>query len=82
MKIKWRLEGFRELRSTPAMLADLEQRAARIADAAGPGHGVRSEIHTGGKGRARAAVVTESFEAALAEARDRNLSRAIDTGRG
>lgn len=57
---------------------DLERRAENIARAAGPGHRVDSEV---GRNRARAAVITESFEAMRKEARNRNLTRAIDAGR-
>lgn len=61
-----------------AMLPIVEEKAERIAAAAGEGH----EVHaTAGRKRARAVVVTASFEAKHAEATGRNLTRAIDAGR-
>jgi phosphosulfolactate synthase (CoM biosynthesis protein A) len=78
MRIKLDRKAMRDLLRSPELLADVEERARRIAQTAGDGHGVRSEV---GRNRVRAAVVTESFEAARAEARSRNLTRAIDAGR-
>jgi hypothetical protein len=48
-RIKLNLAGFRKLRRSPEVAADLEKRARRIADAAGPGHEVEVT-----KGRTRA----------------------------
>lgn len=59
--------------------AELERRARQIAAAAGPGH--RVEVQTG-PNRVRAAVITDDREAMAAEARDRNLTRSLDAGRG
>lgn len=56
----------------------LRSRADAVAAAAGPGHITDSSV---GRNRARAAVLTASFEAKLAEARDHNLLRSIDAGR-
>lgn len=63
---------------SPEVKADLERRAGAIAAAAGPGNEVESEV---GRARARAAVVTETFEAKHKEATDRSLTRALDAGR-
>lgn len=60
------------------MRADLERRAKNIADAAGDGHKVDSQI---GSNRARAAVITETLDAMRREATDRTLTKAIDAGR-
>lgn len=79
VKLKFNRRGFEQLLKSPGVLADLERRAARVASAAGPGHGVRSEI---GPNRARAAVVTETFDAMAAEARERRLTAALDAARG
>jgi hypothetical protein len=49
-----------------------------IARAAGPGHKVTVEI---GPNRARVEVVTDTIDAKLAEARSRNLTRAVGAGR-
>jgi hypothetical protein len=58
--------------------ADLERRARAIGNAAGPGHRVESET---GRNRARAAVITDDFEARYREATQRSLTRALDAGR-
>lgn len=70
--------NIRDLLRSESVRADLERRAENIARAAGPGHKVDSQV---GRNRARAAVITTSAEAMAAEARDRNLTRAIDAGR-
>ena len=66
------------LRSKPVQ-DDLVARANRIASAAGPGMQVRTEI---GPNRARAAVITGTTRAVIAEATDRALTRSITAGRG
>lgn len=68
----------RQLLRSPETLDELERRAENIAAAAGPDHRVESQI---GPNRGRAAVITDSFEAILAEATSRTLTRAIDAGR-
>ncbi|MPZ66169.1 MAG: hypothetical protein GEU83_11860 [Pseudonocardiaceae bacterium] len=70
--------GVRDLLRSPGVLGDLERRARAIADRAGPGHDVESEV---GANRARAVVYTVTFDAMLAEAHQRTLTRAIDAGR-
>lgn len=71
--------GVRALLRSPGVQADLERRARAIAAEAGPGMEVSTEI---GPNRARATVITETFEARYAEATDGALTRAIDAGRG
>lgn len=71
-------KNVRALLKSPEIKAELERRAENIARVAGPGHRVVSEI---GRNRARAAVITVTIPAMLAEARDRNLTRALDAGR-
>lgn len=78
IKVKINSKGIEALLKSPGVKKDLERRAQAIADRAGPGHVVESEI---GPRRARAAVVTASFEARRREAMNRNLTRAIDAGR-
>lgn len=70
--------GPRQLRRSPAVLADLTRRARRIAAAAGPGMETDADL---GVNRARAAVWTASAQAIRAEATNRALTRAIDAGR-
>ena len=68
----------RALLQSDEVAADLERRARNIAAAAGDGMEVSIEI---GPERARAAVITGTAEAKLAEATDRTLSSALDAGR-
>lgn len=68
-----------ELLKSRDVAADLERRARAVQAAAGDGH--RVETSTTGT-RARAAVITDTIEAMINEAQDRNLSRAFDAGRG
>lgn len=79
IRIELNHNGIRELLRSRAVLRDLTRRAHNIAAAAGPGHEVDSEV---GPRRARADVRTATFEAMEAEATNRNLTRAIDAGRG
>lgn len=53
--------------------------AERVAATAGEGMEASSQI---GARRARASVITATFEARLAEAQGRALSRAVESGRG
>lgn len=74
-RIKLNMAGFRELRNSPKVVADLTRRAEAVAASAGPGHKV--DVNRG-RDRARAAVITDTIDAAIDEAQDRNLTRAID----
>lgn len=71
-------KNVRELLRSEGVRADLHRRAENIAASAGPGHRAESEI---GRTRARAAVITATHQAIVAEARHRNLTRALDAGR-
>jgi hypothetical protein len=66
------------LLKSPEMARLLRDMGDEIARAAGPGHKVTVEI---GPNRARVEVVTDTIDAKLAEARSRNLTRAIGAGR-
>lgn len=77
--IKLNRRGMRELLRSQSVLADLERRAKDISDAAGPGHRVEAQV---GRNRARAAVITDTVDAKLGEAKRRTLTRAVDAGRG
>lgn len=77
-RIKLNRTGMRALLRSPEMVKDLEERAARIAAAAGPGHAYQAKA---GSRRALASVWTTDQAAREAEATNRNLSRAIDAGR-
>lgn len=71
-------KGVRELLRSQQVLADLEARAQRIANAAGEGMEAEAEI---GRNRARASVHTATPEAVRAEAESRALTRSLDAGR-
>ena len=78
IRIKLNSGGVRTVLNSAGVRGDLARRARAIAAAAGDGH----EVHVGSTGkRARAEVVTVSFDAMRREARDRNLTRAIGSGR-
>lgn len=79
-RIEWNLKAFRQLRTDPAIVADMEERANRIAAAAGDGHEVSVGV-TGGRGRAKATVVTATAEAMRAESEDMRLTSSLDAGR-
>jgi hypothetical protein len=70
--------GVAELLKSSEVQADLASRAGAIADAAGEGFEASSYA---GAHRARASVITATFEAMLEEAKNRTLTRAIDAGR-
>ena len=67
VKIVWKRGAFRELRTQPAVVADIEARAKRIAAACGDGFEVRSEV-TGGRGRARSVVLATTPRAMVRNA--------------
>jgi hypothetical protein len=77
-KIVLNKAGVRDMLRSPEMQAVLEERGGRIADAAGDGHRVEVEV---GPNRARAAVITDTFEAVVSESKDKTLTRAIDAAR-
>jgi hypothetical protein len=56
----------------------VEDRAKAIAEAAGPGNEAEVSV---GPNRARAAVVTKTFDAMRDEATEHTLTRALDAGR-
>lgn len=81
MKIELNNSGIRDLLRSDAVEDELLRRAERIADHANqtaPGH---SATAIKGYNRALARVTAESQEARVAEAVDRNLTRALDAGR-
>ena len=80
VRIKLNRKSIREILQSDDVRADLERRAQAIADAAGGGedYEVSSQV---GKNRARASVITATYEARAAEAKDRTLSTAIEAGR-
>lgn len=78
VRIELNRSAIRDLLQSEEVKVDLEERARRIASAAGQGFEVNSAI---GRTRARAEVRSATVEARLAEARERVLTQAIDAGR-
>jgi hypothetical protein len=78
IKVEINSAGVRDLLRSPEVMADLERRAQAIAAAAGDGFEV--EMYKG-RNRYRATVRTATEPARRAEATDRVLTRAIDSGR-
>ena len=68
----------RDVMRGPGTKAKLKSVADRIANAAGPGN---LTLTGEGRTRSRASVVTTTYEAMRAEAKTRNLTRAVDAGR-
>lgn len=81
-KIRWRYGAFRDLRTLPAVMAELERRGRAVADAAGDGYEASPARVTGGWGRGRVTVKTATTSARRREAKDHNLLRALGAGRG
>lgn len=77
-RIKWKNKGFRQLRKSNEVLEELEKRAEKIADRAGPGVETSPFI---GRNRARVSVITVTEEARRANAEQNTLLRAVDAGR-
>lgn len=78
MKFELNREGVRALLQSSEVQADVRRRAEAIAAAAGEGMEADSTV---GRNRARASVRTGTFEARMAESKDRKLTAAIDAGR-
>jgi hypothetical protein len=73
--------GYRELMRSPGVVAELSDRADRIAEAAGEGFVVDVEVESGRRRTPRSSVRTGTFDARLAQARNPVIERAIDAGR-
>jgi hypothetical protein len=79
MKIRFRNEGFREIRTSEGVREDLRQRAARVAQAAGDGVEVLPEQEP--RNRAHLVVAPVTPEAETMVASDNALLRALEAGR-
>jgi hypothetical protein len=81
-RIKWNLEGFRQLRQSPAIKQDLMNRAQRVAASAG-GEAMGYMVTDLTLERPRGAVSVMATGKAKADNRKRNsLMRGLDAGRG
>lgn len=82
MRIKWNNQGFYDIRHAPGVQRDLNNRAARIAAAAGDGY--RTSSMQGARkpqGRWRATVITATYKAKRDNAKNNTLLRSLDRGR-
>lgn len=80
VRIELNRGAVRQLLRSPEVLADLTDRAQRVAAAAGGGEDF--EVDAGlGPNRARASVRTATSKGRHLEATDRALTRAIDAAR-
>jgi len=77
--VKLNYKGFRELRRSPAVKADLLRRGQRIAEAAGPGYIAQESP---GRNRARVVIIPDTYEAAVDSLQNLTLIRVMDAGRG
>lgn len=80
VRVKWHIKNWRALRNSPEVRADLDQRASRIAAAAGDGF-TRRQAKTG-KNRARASVGASSYKGRKRQSEDNVLQQALNAGRG
>lgn len=71
-------DAIQELLKSDELLAVLEEHGQAMANAAGDGFAMDSDI---GPHRARVAVHSTGIDGELAEARDQALTKAIDAGR-
>lgn len=79
MRLKWRMDGFDELRTAPGVREDLRRRADAIADACGEGFEVLPEQEP--RTRAHLVVAPVTWKA-VAQNRKRNvLVSNLDAGR-
>lgn len=78
-RIRFDYAGFNAVRRSEAVRADLGARAERIAAAAGPGFETKATLNPG---RAGVLVYADTYDAMVAEAENKALTRAIDSGRG
>lgn len=76
-RIDWNDAGFREVRTSPGVMAELNAHASRIAAACGEGFVAHPPTVTGGRGRGRASVVTATYEAMRRQAKDHVVEQAI-----
>lgn len=76
--VKLNNKGFRELRTSAKVQAEIQRRAERVADAAGDGFEVDNP---GTHNRARRTVIPKSAEAGARSADPTVLLRALNAGR-
>lgn len=82
LNVVFRKKAFAELRTLPAVMDALNDKAAAIAGAAGPGYVTQSAYETGGRIRGRAAVIAGTAEAIEDAATNGTLQKAMSAGVG
>lgn len=85
-RINWKMSGFRQLRSEPGVVADLESRAKRVAQAASSMDGGNYKVtsqqgESKPQGRWRTSVWTGDPRTMRKNAKHHTLLRALDHGR-
>lgn len=78
MAMQWNRNAAREILKSPAVRADIQRRANRVAAAAGPGFEAWARS---GRNRARASVEASTYEARKKNSRENTLLRALEAGR-
>lgn len=79
MRLKYKREAFRQLRTTEqGVVQDLQKRTDRVATRAGSGY--QGNV-TRGRSRARGGVVTATKRAIRDNARNNTLVKSMDAGR-
>ena len=81
VRVKIHNKGFRELRNSPGVLADLESRVGRVKRATGAADGDYSVGVRRGKNRGRAGIITTSLASRRRNRDSAELLRALDAGR-
>lgn len=78
VRIVHKNEGYRALLTDPAVQADIQARAQRVANAAGEGYEMKASVP---RRRARAAVIAVTHEARRDNSANNTLIRSLDAGR-
>ena len=83
VRVKHHIDGYKALRSSRGVVADLEARAARVQRAAGDGYEVSSQQGAARpQGRWRTTVVTATRKAMLDNQRHNTLLKALGSSGG
>lgn len=75
VRIKWRKGAFKDIRTLPGVQAAVAEVAQKAADMAGDGFEATPVEVSGGRGRARAAVIPVTMKARNSDAKHHTLTR-------